>query len=341
MNDLLEKEYKRNRKGMIAGIVLLSIASLLLIVSLIKTINIKNNALHLNDAIILEEGRKEGRLSYLDSVGFYQFASYGDDLGYYIAYDEDYMYIISIKEKDFDYFADQFDDKDTVRIWGYTRKIPEEAKPYAISAVNEDTGEELITVSNFDDMLGDVMLEAKRDSAINLFSMMFNVASLELLMAALALIIGLILFFVDRSNSHSYEKYLQDEELKAELEDENTKYYKDMKLALTDKHVVSFNGALHVLDYSDIFWAYLTRHRTNGIQDYSFLNLCTRKGEQVICGNGKTFGKKNRNATAEVHEEIISKIQARNPEVLIGYDQNNINAYNEMIKANKQNNEQA
>ena len=149
MNDLLEKEYKRNRKGMIAGIVLLSIASLLLIVSLIKTINIKSNALHLNDAIIMEEGRKEGRLSYLDSVGFYQFASYGDDLGYYIAYDEDYMYIISIKEKDFDYFADQFDDKDTVRIWGYTRKIPEEAKPYAISAVNEDTGEELITASNF------------------------------------------------------------------------------------------------------------------------------------------------------------------------------------------------
>ncbi|MBR0418990.1 MAG: hypothetical protein IJI66_07455 [Erysipelotrichaceae bacterium] len=338
MYSYLEKEYGKNKKGMILGIVLLSLASLLLIVALVKTISAKNNAIHLNDAIIMEEGRKENRLSYLDTIGFYQFASYGDDLGYYIAYDDEFMYIITIKEKDFDYFADKFDDSDVVRIWGYTKAIPSDAIPYAIDAVNEDMGEQLVTTSNFEDMLGDVMLEAHRDSSINVFSMLFSIAPIELLIAALCLIFGLILFFVDRANHRSYEQYLHDEELKAELESEDTRVFENMKLALTDNHVVSFNGALKVLDYSDIFWAYLTKHRTNGIADYNFLNLCTRDGKQIICGNGNTFGKKNRTATASNHDEILSIIKEKNPDVLLGYDQENINAYSELVKANKENN---
>ncbi|MBP5280708.1 MAG: hypothetical protein J6Z03_09510, partial [Erysipelotrichaceae bacterium] len=272
---------------------------------------------------------------YLDTVGFYQFATYGDDLGYYIAYDEDYMYIITIREKDFDYFADQFDEKDSVRIWGYTRAIPAEARPYAIEAANEDVDEAYVTNENFDDLFGDVMLEARRDSSINFFSMLFSVASVELIFAGIALFFGLILFFIDRSNSRSYEKYLNDEELKAELDSETTKLYKNARLALTDKHVVSYNGALNVLDYNDIFWVYLTKHRTNGIQDYDFLNLCTKDGRQVICGNGTTLGKKNRAATADNHNEIIELIKEKNPDVLIGYEPENISAYNELVKNKK------
>jgi hypothetical protein len=335
MYSYLEKEYSKNKKGMIIGIVLLSLASLLLIISLVKTVNAKNNAIHLNDAIIMEEGNKVNRLSYLDTVGFYQFASYGDDLGYYVAYDDEYMYVITIKEKDFDYFADKFDDSEVVRIYGYTKEIPSEAIPYAIDAVNDDLGEEYITEDNFADMLGDVMLEAHRDSQINIFSMLFAIAPIELLIAALCLIFGLILFFVDRSNRSSYEKYMKDEDLRAELENEDAMLFDDMKLAMTENYVVSFNGPMHVVNYNDILWTYLTRHRTNGIADYNFLNLCTRDGRTIVCGNGKTFGKKNRTATADSHEEILNIIKEKNPDVLIGYDQANMNAYREMVKENR------
>ena len=339
-NSLIDKEYKSSRRNMIIGVILLGLAAVLLVFGFLKTVNAKNNAVHLNDVILSEKGNKTGKVAYLDTVGFFQFASYGDDLGYYIAYDDEYMYIMTIKEKDFDYFAELFDHDDTVRIWGYTKAIPDDCVSYAIEGVNETYGGQVVDYSNFEDMLGDVMLEAHR--SVNLPAMLFQISGTEMILSIIAFLAGLIMFLQGRSQSSSYEAYADPLTTEAtlladEISGEDTKVYEKLKVILTDSHLISYNGALKIIDYADIFWAYLTKHRTNGISDYDFLNICTKDGIRTVCGTGKTFGKKNRSITGENHDEIMNILQEKNPEVRLGYDRENMDAFSELCTQQKGN----
>ncbi|MBO4358792.1 MAG: hypothetical protein J5796_03215 [Erysipelotrichaceae bacterium] len=95
----IERQYKKASRSMIIGLIGLIVALALLAVSVGRTVYNISKAEHLNDAIVAyyNDGElKKDRIAYLDTTGFYQVASYGDDLGYYIAYDDDYYYIISI-----------------------------------------------------------------------------------------------------------------------------------------------------------------------------------------------------------------------------------------------------
>ncbi|MBO4920123.1 MAG: hypothetical protein J5365_08220, partial [Erysipelotrichaceae bacterium] len=92
-NSVLNKEYKRSVTRLICGAVLCALAVCLLALGAVHFGKLKKNAIHLNDVIISEKD-KTGRIAYADIQGYLQFASYGDDLGYYIAWDEDLFYIM-------------------------------------------------------------------------------------------------------------------------------------------------------------------------------------------------------------------------------------------------------
>ena len=213
-NELIKKEYKKTTTKIVLGIVLLTAALLLLLMGTLKVSNARRNMLHLNDVIVTEADNKENQIAYLDMVGFFQFATYGDDHGYYIAYDDDFFYLIGFPDKDFDYFAQKFDTQESVRVYGYTKKIPEEAKPYAIDTLNEELEQEdFVSYSTFDDIFGDVMLEVKRDNSVLGLGAFLELSLVELLFAVFAAIGGTTLLAVGLADRKSFNLSEIDNEL--------------------------------------------------------------------------------------------------------------------------------
>ncbi|MBQ6479409.1 MAG: hypothetical protein IJI44_08635 [Erysipelotrichaceae bacterium] len=336
-NEIINREYKKSTAKIIIGAVLCALAALLLILGTARFETLKKNAIHLND-VIIRDTDKTGQIAYADIEGYMQFASYGEDLGYYIAWDEDLFYIISIKEKDYDYFADKFEgDAASYRFWGYTDKIPTEAKSYAISAFNEEIGEEYVNYDNFDEVFGDVYLKAEKESKVRGIGGFFEVSALYAIGTAFAAIIGLTLLLTGLQDKKSFESLkdssgLDNNTILSQINSGGAKWYDKLRVYLTDDYLVSVRNGISAVRYSDIFWAYVTRHSTNGISDYNYLNIITKDGKKIICGNGNTFGKKHSEATTHDHDEILSAIQEKNESVRFGYDQENLKAFNELKK---------
>ncbi|MBR4421037.1 MAG: hypothetical protein IKS69_00710 [Erysipelotrichaceae bacterium] len=334
-NAKLNKEYRKATMMVVIGAVLLLLAIGLLGVSFLKASSNRRNAEHLNDAMYRDDDRV-GRIAYLDVLGFYQFATYGDDLGYYIAYDEDYAYIISIKEKDWDYFADQFDDKNRIVLWGYTDEIPSEAKSYAIDALNDEYPDEHYTLSDFDNIFGDLMLSAGRDASVKGLGGWIHLYSTYITGAFLAALFGVITLLLGLSNRKSFGVLNEDpiggSRILDELNEPATQSYDNGSLYLTDHYLVDTKGSIKAVDYDDIFWMYVTNHRTNGIRDYNYLNIVTKEGKTFNCFNAKAFGKKNRENTEESHTEVMNKLLEKNPDIRVGYVQENVEAYNQLLK---------
>ena len=332
-NASVNKQYKRSVRSFIIGVILLSLTVLLLIVGAIRTGNARKNMVHLNDAILSQDKDKYDKMAYLDTTGFFQFATYGDDYGYYIAYDDDFFYLIGMSDKDFDYFAKEFEDKDSLRLYGYTAEIPSEAWSYAIDTLNEEMGETFVSYSNFNDVFGDTLMEVKRKSSVFGLGGFAKTAGLELAGAALSGLFGLILLLTGLSQKKSFEGL--NEEVVREIDDPETTERPDMKLLFGKDHLISYNGRLDAADYNDIFWVYPTRHSTNGISDYNYLTICTKNGGRINCANGSAFGKKKQTATNETHQEIMEFLYEKNPEIRMGYMQENLQAYNELVKSLK------
>ena len=334
-NTIIDKEYKKATTSIIAGVLLLVLTIGMLGASIIRGMQNKNEAVHLNEILVQEENRKD-RISYIDVIGFYQIATYGDDLGYYIAYDEDYYYLVSIKEKDFDYFAKQFDTADTIRMWGTTAEIPYELKTFAIESLNEDFPDENITMDDFDGIFGDLLLEAGRDNSVNGLGGWFTYNIPLIVLGAFALVFGLILLFTGLSQRKSFD-VLDDLQfgssgLLEEINDPDTIFNKKASIYLTKNHLVNVKGRIDAVRYDDIFWVYTTNHRTNGIPDYDFLNVNTTDGRRLICANSPTLGKKRKEATTQLHEELMEELSRRNENIRFGYTKENIEAYQELKK---------
>ena len=282
--------------------------------------------------------RSTGQIAYADILGYMQFASYGDDLRYYIAWDEELFYILSIKEKDYDYFAEKFDgDAVSYRFWGFTEEIPLEAKPYAISGLNEELEQEYVNYDNFYDVFGDVYLRVEKESKVTGLGGLFQTSGMYLLGAAVLGILALVYLLTGIRDRKSFDclkdsSGLDNNTILSQVNSDTAKWYDKLKVYLTDDYLVSVKNGVSAVRYSDIFWAYVTRHSTNGISDYNYLNIVTKDGNKIMCGNGRTFGKKNQEATSQDHDEIMGVLHEKNESIRLGYDQANLEAFNELKK---------
>lgn len=336
-SEYLYHEERKAGRNVLIGAGLLGLAVLLLVVGFFHFGDAKKHAEHLND-VILSEGEKTGKIAYVDVDGFFQFASYGDDLGYYIAYDEDFFYIVTILEKDFDHFAGQFDENsdEMVRLWGYTQEIPSEAKSYAVEGMNEEFEKEVMTMSDFTDVFGDIMLEVRRTFYVTGIGGYMKTAWLESCLSVVLFLIGAVLFFGGRSSKKSYDSFLDADNRDAswfleEADDPESVLDEKGKMIFGPQSLILYNEKPEGIEYEDILWVYVTQHRTNGIPDFSFLNICLKDGRRLSSGNRRTAGKKNREAAEEEHNEAIARIQKRNPELLIGYTEKNEEVYQERV----------
>ena len=335
---IIEKEYQKARSIWIFGIITLVAAVALLGMGIAEQGKLKRNIEHLDDIIVSSEINKAGKIAYLDLYGCYGFATDGDR-DYYIAYDEDYYYIISMNDRTYDYAVEKANESPDgmFRLYGWTREIPLDVRSFAIDAANEDAGENYVNIYNFEDFFGNIYLDVRKESSIFGIEGFFN-ASIYPVFSIFALLAGLISFLLGRARVKSFAPFTDtmDNELTRELESENTVFLDKVKTYLTDHYLVSANGMLNAVKYSDIFWAYLTEHRTNGIRDYDYVNTVTKDGKMIQFANARSFGKKNQESSREVHSQIIEKIMEKNPSVLIGFNSENQAAYNDLRKQLKE-----
>ena len=331
--DIITRGYRKAKRSWIAGICLLLAAILLFGMGVVHFSRARNNVYHLDDIILSDDNNKTGRIAYLDLYGCYAFAS-TDSEDYFIAYDDDYYYIITMDDAAYDNaveIADQSGDG-LFRLYGWTTSIPEEAKSFAIDAFNEDAGENYADYSNFEEVFGDVALKVGKESTVFGLSGFFQLSGFYVVGALIALFTGLALFFLGRYNMKSFAPVMdgEDNQLREEIESEDAIWLDGVKTYLTDNYLVSVNGTFSAVKYSDIFWTYLTEHRTNGIRDYDFINAVTNDGKMVNFANSGSFGKKNRQRSKEIHSQILDKIVEKNPSVLVGFSPENQQAYNDL-----------
>ncbi|MEA5050300.1 MAG: hypothetical protein VB021_02365 [Oscillospiraceae bacterium] len=105
--------------------------------------------------------------------------------------------------------------------------------------------------------------------------------------------------------------------------------YGPQQIVLSRDYVFSpASGA--VLRYEDIFWCFMRIQRTYFIKTGESL-----VGNSAVCGQVSLavnpVGKKN----AGMIEQILQQISARNPQILLGYTRDNINAFREYQKSVK------
>ena len=203
--------------------------------------------------------------------------------------------------------------------------------------MNEELEQEYASYSNFYDVFGDVYLAVEKESKVTGIGGFFKTSSMYLMGAFLAGIFGLIFLLTGLHDKKSF-RCLEDTSgignnpILSQIESDTVKWYDNLKLYLTDDYLVSVRNGVSAVRYSDIFWAYVTKHRTNGISDYNYLNIVTKDGGRIMCGNGQTFGKKRSAATSQDHDEILGFIREKNESVRLGYDQDNLAAFNELKK---------
>ncbi len=335
-NARIDKEYRKATTSVIIGVILCLLAVFGLLMAGIKTAQAVKNADHLNSYIVSYGDDRKDRIAYLDTTGFYQVATYGDDLGYYIAYDDDFYYIISIKEKDWDYFAKQFDDQEEIRIWGYTDEIPAELKSFAIDSLNEDYPDANVTLSDFEDIFGDLMLRAARTGSVKGFGGWYNLTPWYLVLAFFGALFGFMFLLIGLNTRKSFRVLKQDEfggnAILDEINAPDTVSFDNDSIYLTQNYLVNTKGSISPVRYEDIFWMYVTSHRTNGIHDYDYVNVVTKDGRNINCFNSPALGKKKSEATQNNHTELMNALLERNPDIRVGYVQENIEAYQELLK---------
>lgn len=337
-NEIIDKEYRRAKRTHIVGIAVLLATVLLLAIGAVRFFSEKHNIVSVDSVIESNTANKTRRIAYIDMDGAFRFAS-DDKKGYYVAYNERYFYLVSILKDDDPYVRSQFEKSDdTIRLYGWTTAIPAEARQYAMESLNEELGEEYIDASNFEDVFGDVCLSITPESRLFGVDGFISISGGYAIGALLTLIAGLSLFFTGKARKNSFAPILEDGDnpLAAELNGPSTTWYENLKTFVTDSYLVSVRGSLDAVRFEDIFWAYITKHKTNGVPDYDFISLVTHDGRQLAIANSGSFGKKRKEETVALHTGLLKLIEEKNPSAMIGYTSENLAAFQELQRQIKQ-----
>lgn len=318
---IIKKEYKKVTWTYIAGIILLAATLLSLVVGFIRYSRVKNNVPDLETIISEDSSNKLRRIAYLDIDGCFGFAS-KDDVTLYIAYNSDYYYIISMNEEAMSDLRTRFDQAaadEMVRVYGWTIAIPEEAKLFAVESLNEELGEEVASLENFEKMFGDVCLSVHPKEKVFSFDGFINVSGGYFIASLFMLVAGLTLFATGKISRKTYEAVIRGEDLAmSEIDSPSAVCYEKSKAILTDNYLVSYSRSYGAVPFADILWAYNTRHSTNAVHDYDYLSVATKDGRLITLANGSVYGKRQ-NETNNRHMEILNRIHEKNPEAKIGY----------------------
>ena len=342
-NKIVSKAYKKAKIGWGIGCLLLIACLVLLVMGIARFAEVRRNPRSMKEILESTDSDKKNQMAYVDLIGMFVFAEQGDDKEFYIGYDDNRYYIITMDSKGYDYCVKQYENASgrTFHITGYTDSIPIEAKSLAVEGLNEESKRSVVTLASFNKVFGEVCLNVLEESKLYgaagfLRSVKGEATGIFILLA----IVGLTMFLIGRSHIHTFTRALgpdnpHADELTKEISSPEVEWIAGMKTYVTEHYLASVTNEFSAARYEDIFWIYRTKHSTNGMHDYDYLNVITTDGRRQMIARGGAATKKRSTNTEEIHERLLSLVAEKNPEARIGFSSENQTAYNELRKAIK------
>lgn len=246
----------------------------------------------------------------------YGVASEDNEKFYYFVMDEQqFMYIVRMTDETYKNLEAMYNNGEgTVdyEFKGYTFRIPAKLKSLALEAAEEAFENNEMTVSNFENYVGTVYIDETMKPENNTINNLYGVGLIFGFFT-----IGMIIVSVSqivRTRKVTKNKELM-EELRNELMDLNDDTYKKLKIYLTNKYIIARSGGILAFEYKDIIWEYATVRYVNGTAQGRALMLCTKDKTKY------TVAATSANDTAI--DEIMAEIKDKNPNVRIGFTQEN------------------
>lgn len=326
----IDKIFKPGKIQLIFAIVLAVIGAILIGIALYIDSNKGKIATDLHELIYNYQDEEGEYASININTIPYGFAIENETLKYYFVMDEqDFLYIARITDKTYEEMEKAYEaDKEnfSYELKGYVFKIPKELKKLGIEAYNEAFEEneevEKMTNSNFEEYVGSVYLDET-------YTPQSSNAS-TLIVISVFSFIGALVFLVTFITSKATLKKIDSsriEEAKEELKSSNVKSYSKQKLYLTDRYVVSRNGGIYILEYREILWAYNLINYYRGVATGKSLMACTVNKKRFAIGYSS-------NANDDTNDEIMREIKLKNPDLRIGFTDENKKFFKEYKKEN-------
>ena len=262
-----------------------------------------------------------------------EFKGDADKERYYIAINNEYMYILDLdletvellqSLQDNKYFSNE--NRETLQpitIYGVTEKIPIELKQIVIDICNEKSGEEnKVTLENFDMYFGSVLLNVKRAPIY------IGMENIIIIVATIVIILLVILHFAMKIEKNKSKKYLKknkyEEELTSQLKEYIEEDHYKHKVLLTKDFLVDVKyGGFSTFKFSDVKWVHI----------YSANSYITQSTSiEVYLRDGKTNFEcvEIKGKPTEEFWGIFDKICERVPEdCLKGFTKENIKSFRE------------
>lgn len=257
----------------------------------------------------------------------FSFAIKNDTLTFYFVSDIDnYLYIARLTEetyKKIDELYEQNPDDFNYQLEGYIYTIPEDIKPFAVKTYNEVYEEEILTLANLEEYVGNTYL----DETITPYTQQVSIVIICGVVSAFLTLVFLIVGTVNFIKTKKKLKSIDIDELKSALAKATTVEYPKIGIYLTDQYLISNSNSLTILKYEDILWLYNEKRRVNGVYVGTYLKGVTNKKKTLILG----YTRKQ----VETLEEIMQKVYEKNKEVMIGFTGENQKKYKEFKKRKK------
>ena len=339
-NKIISKAYRKSKISCAIGWLFLAVCAVLLVMGIAQFAQAKKNTRSLGEILGSADSGKEKQMAYVDLLGMFYFAEQGDDKEFFIGYDDDRYYILNTNAKGYDYCVKQYENKTgrLFRVTGYTETIPGGAKGYAITKLNEETGQKIVTSTNFDAVFGKIGLTVLEESKLNGIAGFMEVVDGVIVGLFILLgIIGLCLYLSGRSQMKTFTRTLGTDNPKAgelieQINGPDAEWIADVKTYVTENYLASVTSELNAVRYDDIFWIYRTKHSTNGVHDYDYLNVIANDGKRYMIARGGAATKKRSTKTEEIHERLVNLVTEKNPEARVGFSKENQTACYELRK---------
>jgi len=287
--------------------------------SLVMDGQVEKDSVPFND--LIKEGSKETDKAVKVEVTDipYGFAYYTDDTTgkFYFVFDDNQIYVAFLSNSDFEKLNDEKLSEHPATIYGYTKTLPSDIKKLAIKAYNDGLEDEYqINSADFDSYFGTLYLDTTEQNISAILCLIIGA------FGSLVGFCGFIAQLIYNLRLKSRIKKISDEDweiVNQELDDKETFYYKNAKIALTPNYLIDFAKGIDVIKYKDILWMYKYELRQNGIKTQMSIIIFTLDKKRHVIAALDGFTKKSK----VVNEEIMETIMKKNANMLVGYTKEN------------------
>lgn len=333
-NSNIKKEIQKKYLNIVIAILIIAVSFIFLYLERKTTEELESKVTDLNSIIVGFETKNDQK-SYINAASIpYKFAGYDDTTdSYYIVFDDKYMYVAYMTEKQFNKLNNEDIYENPIRIQGITKTTTDDVKEIAIEAYNTnmEKEEDKLSITDFDNYFGPVYLDMTTNSSslANVYLLIFILLLFGGIIYLLVVIIQLIKFYLGIKKIDE----TQIEDIDNEMNKDSAFYYEKAHLCLTDNYIINFGGTFRIIKYQDILWIYPFEQRVNGIKSAQSIKVLTNNGKTYTIASIEVITKKKK----EVFDEIFNTILNKNNKMLIGYTDENIKTMKDKVKEIKNN----